>query len=140
MGNRSRELTCHHAIGILILRLQVIENLNIRARIVAEPVVVVDPRVAEELHHVPHLLRYRRLRIGRHGGERSRNVRFRVLKGGKSEGTRRRRGGDEIAGFKDEGKGAQVEAAYAEHSNGVFSLFKEANLVEVQASPLFCVV
>lgn len=48
------------SIGILLLEVR--EDVGIRAGVIAEPVEVVNPHVAEHLHEVLHLLGHRRLR------------------------------------------------------------------------------
>ena len=67
--------TGHDEIGVGVLIAKVGKNFGIGTRIVADPVVVVDPDVAEHLHFVLHLLRRRRScgaapGHGRRAGER----------------------------------------------------------------------
>ena len=52
--------TRHDEISVRVLLSEVREDLGIGATIVAEPVVIVDPFIAEHLHLVLHLLRHRR--------------------------------------------------------------------------------
>ena len=64
--------TGHDEIGVRVLFLEMREDLGIRARVVAKPVVIVDPNVSEHLHLMLHLLRHRRSLLcrssaGRHG-------------------------------------------------------------------------
>lgn len=68
MSKGSRELTSHHEIRVHVLGLEMVDDLRIRAGVVAEPVVVVAPHVAEELHVMLYLLGDGRLRPGRHDG------------------------------------------------------------------------
>ena len=67
--------TGHDEIGVGVLIAKVGKNFGIGTRIVAKPVVIVDPDVAEHLHFVLHLPRRRRscgaaTGHGRRAGER----------------------------------------------------------------------
>lgn len=51
--------TRHYTISVSVFLVEIREDLWVRARVVAEPVVVVHSNVPEHLHFVPHFLRRR---------------------------------------------------------------------------------
>lgn len=61
-ATKIHNLTGHDVVNVVVLLLEVGEDFGIRSGVVPEPVVVVDPDVPEQLHHVVDLLRHRRSR------------------------------------------------------------------------------